>query len=47
VLLTPGLELDYGRVRLYADVARALYTHVSANQLVACTLLKVSLSVLF
>jgi hypothetical protein len=46
-LLTPGLELDYGRMRLYADVARALYTNVSGNQLVARTLFKVSVSVQF
>ena len=45
--LTPGLEPDYGRMRLYADVARALYTNVSGNQLVARTLFKVSVSVQF
>ena len=32
-------------MRLYADVARALYTSVSGNQLVARTLFKVSVSV--
>jgi hypothetical protein len=47
VLLTPGLELDYGRLRLYADVPPALYTNVSGNQLVARTLFKVSVSVQF
>jgi hypothetical protein len=47
VLLTPGLELDAGRTRVYADVSRALYTNVSGNQLVARTLFKVSVSVQF
>ena len=47
VLLAPGLELDAGRTRVYADVSRALYTNVSGNQLVARTLFKVSVSVQF
>lgn len=47
VLLTPGLELDVGRTRVYADVSRALYTNVSGEQLVARTLFKVSVSVQF
>jgi hypothetical protein len=47
VLLTPGLELDYGRTRVYADVGRALCTNVSSNQLVVRTLIKVSVSVQF
>ena len=47
VLLTPGLELDYGRTRVYADVGRALCSNVSSNQLVVRTLIKVSVSVQF
>jgi hypothetical protein len=45
--LTPGVQLDAGRVRLYADVSRALYTNASGNQLVASTLFKMSVSVHF
>lgn len=45
--LTPGLELDAGNVRIYADVARSLYTNASGNQLVARTLVKLSVSVHF
>ena len=44
-LLTPGLELDAGRVRLYADFSSAVYTNVSGNQLVARTTYKVVVSV--
>jgi hypothetical protein len=47
VFLTPGIELDLGRTRLYADVSHAVYTNVSGNQLVARNLFKVSVSVQF
>jgi hypothetical protein len=45
--VTPGVELDFGRTRLYADVSHAVYTNVSGNQLVARNLFKVSVSVQF
>jgi hypothetical protein len=45
--ITPGLELDAGSVRIYADVSQALYTNVSGNQLVARTLFKISVGVAF
>ena len=47
LFLTPGLQLDAGNVRVYADVARSLYTNASGNQLVASTLFKLSVSVHF
>ena len=47
VFLTPGVQVDAGKVRLYADVARSLYTNASGNQLMASTLFKLSVSVHF
>jgi hypothetical protein len=47
VFLSPGVQLDAGKVRLYADVSRALYTNASGNQLVASTLFKMSVSMHF
>ncbi|HET7755694.1 MAG TPA: hypothetical protein VFK87_00410 [Steroidobacteraceae bacterium] len=45
--ITPGIELDAGRARFYADVSQALYSNAAGNQLVARTLFKVSVSVRF
>lgn len=45
--VAPGLELDTGSTRWYAEVAQAVYTNASGNQLVARTLLKVSVSARF
>lgn len=45
--VTPGLELDAGGARFYADVALPVYTNVSGNQLVATALFKVNVSVSF
>jgi hypothetical protein len=47
LFLAPGLELDAGRTRWYADVSRAVYTNTSGNQLIARTLFKVSVAVGF
>jgi hypothetical protein len=44
ILVSPGLELDAGKFRLYADVALPLYTNVRGNQLVANELWKLNLS---
>lgn len=44
----PALELDAGpRTRIYAEVAQAVYSNMSGNQLIARTLFKVSVSVGF
>jgi hypothetical protein len=45
--VTPGLELDTGNARIYADVALPFYTNVSGNQLVATALYKLNLSFRF
>jgi hypothetical protein len=45
--LGPGLELDAGRTRLYLDVAQSIYTNATGNQLIARTLFKASVSVMF
>ncbi|HYL03784.1 MAG TPA: hypothetical protein VEU54_10255 [Steroidobacteraceae bacterium] len=45
--LTPGIELDTGNVRIYADVANAVYTNSSGNQLMARTLFKLNISAAF
>ena len=45
--VAPGVELEAGRTRWYADVSRAVYTNASGNQLIARTLLKVSVAVRF
>ena len=47
LFVAPGLELDAGRTRWYADVSQAVYTNSSGNQLIARTLFKVSVSVRF
>ena len=45
--ITPGVEVDAGRTRIYADVSRAAFTNASGNQLVARTLFKINVSVGF
>ena len=45
--VAPGLELEAGSTRWYADVSRAVYTNSSGNQLIARTLFKVSVAVRF
>jgi hypothetical protein len=47
LFVAPGLELDAGRTRWYAEVSQAVYTNSSGNQLVARTLFKVSVAVRF
>ncbi len=47
LLLSPGLEADFGRVMAYADVEVPVYAHVTGNQLVAPELFKVILSYMF
>lgn len=45
--ITPGAEIDVGRMRIYTDVSRAAFTNASGNQLVARTLFRLNLSVGF
>lgn len=45
--IAPALELDTGSTRIYAEVAQAVYTNASGNQLVARTLFKLTLSARF
>ncbi|HYL01701.1 MAG TPA: hypothetical protein VEU78_10930 [Steroidobacteraceae bacterium] len=45
--VAPGLELDTGSTRWYAEVAQAVYTNASGNQLIARTLFKLSVSARF
>ena len=47
VYLSPGMEVDVGRYRFYADVTLPVYTHVNGNQLVAYELFKVIGSINF
>ena len=47
VFVAPGVELEAGSTRWYADVSRAVYTNSSGNQLIARTLFKVSVAVRF
>ena len=47
VLLAPGMEFDWGRVSLYADVALPVYQDVNGNQLVAKEMYTVRLSYSF
>ena len=47
ILLSPGLEFHYHRVRLYADVEVPTYEHLNGNQLVAPVLVKVLVSLGF
>jgi hypothetical protein len=47
VLLSPALQIDYHRVRLYADVEIPVYQHFTGNQLAAPALFKVVLSYMF
>lgn len=47
LLLSPGLEVDVDRYRLYADVSVPVYTHAHGNQLVATQLFKLVGSVNF
>jgi len=42
--LAPGVELDAGRTRIYADVALPIYTNASGNQLMAAVLFKLNVS---
>jgi len=47
VLLAPGVEFDWGRVSLYADVAVPVYQYVNGNQLVAQEMITVRMSYSF
>ncbi|HUA53214.1 MAG TPA: hypothetical protein VMB81_13675 [Candidatus Sulfotelmatobacter sp.] len=47
VYLSPGMEMDVGRYRLYADVALPVYTHTNGYQIVAYELFKVIASINF
>jgi hypothetical protein len=40
--LAPGMQVDFGRVRLYAEMALPLYTNASGNQLMASALFKLN-----
>ena len=42
--ITPGVELNAGKTRVYADVGLPLYTNTSGNQLVATTLFRLNVS---
>lgn len=44
VLLSPGIEVDTGEVRIYTDVAFPVYQHVNGNQLIAPVLFKLNVS---
>jgi len=45
--VSPGVELDAGRTRIYVDVALPVYTNVSGNQLVAPLLVTLNVGVHF
>ena len=47
LLLSPGLELDFHPVTLYADAELPVYAHVNGNQLVAPVLIKFIVSYRF
>lgn len=47
LLLSPGIELQWHPVRLYADAEFPVYQNFTGNQLAASVLFKVSLSVMF
>jgi hypothetical protein len=47
LLISPGVELNVGGVRLYGDVEFPLYQHVNGNQLVAPALFKFVVSTSF
>lgn len=44
VLLSPGVEVDTGSVRVYADVGFPVYQNVKGNQLTAPELFKINIS---
>ena len=44
VLMSPGVELELGKLRLYADVAVPLYTNARGNQLFANEMWKLNAS---
>ena len=43
----PGVELDSGALRIYADVAIPVHTNASGNQLMAPALFKLNASLHF
>jgi hypothetical protein len=45
--LTPGVEVDAGALRIYADVGFPVYTNASGNQLMAPVIFKLNVSVHF
>jgi hypothetical protein len=47
LLLSPGIELDFHPVKLYADAEFPVYQNFTGNQLAAPVLFKVSLSFMF
>ena len=47
VLISPGMEVSFGRTRIYADVALPLYTNARGNQLFANEMWKVNASYYF
>lgn len=47
VLVAPGVEADFGSVRIFADVEMPVYQYVNGNQLVADTLYKLVVGYLF
>lgn len=44
VFATPGVELDRGALRIYADVGLPVYTNASGNQLMAPVIFKLNVS---
>ena len=42
--ITPGVELNAGKTKIYADIGLPLYTNTSGNQLVATTLFRLNVS---
>ena len=44
LLLSPGVEIDTGKFRIYGDVGFPVYDHVRGNQLTASTLFKLNVS---
>lgn len=47
ILLSPGVELDFHRLKVYADVEIPVYEYFTGNQLVAPALFKLSISYMF
>jgi hypothetical protein len=47
LLLSPGIEVDFHPVKLYADAEFPVYQNFTGNQLAAPVLFKVSLSFMF